>query len=62
MKKLNEFHLVITTCSTLQQAERISKLLIENKLAACVNIIQNIQSIYEWKGQIQQDSEMLLGQ
>lgn len=31
-----------------------------NKLAACVNIVPQITSIYEWKGDIQEDSELLL--
>jgi len=34
--------------------------LIENKLAACVNIIPGIKSIYEWQGKIEEDGELLL--
>lgn len=41
-------------------AKRIAHDLITNKLAACVNIIPGIQSIYEWEGRINEDSEYLL--
>ncbi|XP_039287806.1 protein CutA homolog [Nilaparvata lugens] len=34
--------------------------LVSNKLAACVNIIPQLTSVYEWEGKIQEDSELLL--
>lgn len=43
-----------------ESAKKIARLVISNKLAACVNIIPNIQSIYEWEGRINEDLEYLL--
>lgn len=54
-------HLVvlITTGST-EEAQRIAHALVEERLAACVNIVAPIQSIYRWRGEIQTDNEALL--
>lgn len=43
-----------------ESAKKIARSVISNKLAACVNIIPNIQSIYEWEGRINEDLEYLL--
>jgi periplasmic divalent cation tolerance protein len=43
-----------------KEGESIASYLVENHLAACVNIIPKLTSIYEWKGKIQKDSELLL--
>jgi periplasmic divalent cation tolerance protein len=41
-------------------AGNISKSLVESRLAACVNIIPNIRSIYTWNNQVEDSSELLL--
>ena len=42
-----------------ETARRIGRALVEERLAACVNIVQGVVSIYSWKGQIQEDQEVL---
>jgi periplasmic divalent cation tolerance protein len=49
--------LVITTTSTREEAERIGASLVEEKLAACVQIDSPITSIYSWKNKIEKDTE-----
>lgn len=51
---------VYCTCSSVQQAQEIGKTAIEKRLAACANIIPTMQSIYRWKGEIVEDSEVVL--
>lgn len=34
--------------------------LVENRLAACVNLVKDVESIYEWKGQLNMDQEVLM--
>ncbi|MES0488761.1 MAG: divalent-cation tolerance protein CutA [Leptospirales bacterium] len=52
--------LVTTTVSSLEEGEKISRALVEARLAACVNILGPVQSIYRWKGEIQQEEEYKL--
>lgn len=42
------------------EAERIAQILVEERLAACVNVLPNLRSIYRWEGRIVQDDEFLL--
>ena len=51
---------IYTTISSLEAAKRLSHLLVEKKLVACVNIIPNILSIYRWKGQIEEEPEIIV--
>ena len=51
---------ILTTASTKIEADQIANKLVQEKLAACVNIIPNIKSIYRWKDKINTDSEFLL--
>jgi len=48
--------LIYTTCKNTDEAKKISKLIIENRLAACVNIWP-IASTYFWEGKLVEDSE-----
>ena len=51
---------VFTTCSSLEEARHIAHALVERQLAACVNIVPNIESMYRWKGEVESSTEVLL--
>jgi periplasmic divalent cation tolerance protein len=51
---------VLVTCQNISEAEKIAFSLIEKKLAACVNYIPGLSSIYRWKGKIEKTKEVLL--
>jgi periplasmic divalent cation tolerance protein len=52
--------LVFTTTSSQEEARRIANALVERRLAACVNIVSKIDSIYRWKGKVEEAQEFLL--
>lgn len=56
----NGFILVITTASSDLEAKKLGQALIENKLAACVNIIPSITSIFRWEEKISAESELII--
>lgn len=51
---------IMVTASSRRECGKIARRLIEEKLAACVNISQPIQSVYRWEGKIEQSKEFLL--
>ncbi len=51
---------VLCMIDTYEAAKSIARTLVESKLAACVNIVPQITSIYSWKGEIVEDNEFLL--
>ena len=55
-----DYCLVLSTCPNQESAESIARQLVENKLAACVNIIPGLTSVYEWQGNIETSQEHLL--
>ncbi len=52
--------LALSTAPDRRTAERIARLLVEERLAACVNLVPGVNSVYRWKGRIEQDEEILL--
>ncbi len=52
--------LVLTTAGSEQEAESLACALVEKRLAACVNIIPRIGSVYRWKGEVEKSEEWLL--
>jgi periplasmic divalent cation tolerance protein len=52
--------IVLTTASSLEEAEHIGRTLVEESLAACANLIPGVRSIYRWQGQLESASETLL--
>lgn len=55
-----EHLLVLTTCPDRSTATRIATALLEEKLAACVNQVPGIRSLYRWEGRIEHDDEVLM--
>lgn len=55
-----EARLVYITTETPAEARAIGAALVEERLAACVNIIEGMTSIFRWEGKIQQGSETVL--
>jgi len=51
---------VYTTIDSEQDARKIAHLLLEEQIVACVNIIPNVESIYRWKGNIEEKKEFIL--
>jgi len=51
---------VFSTCSTHEEAAKIARKLIEERLAACVNVTPRVRSFYRWKGAIEEADECLL--
>jgi len=52
--------IVYITAKDLEEARKIGRSLVENKLAACINIFPKIENIYKWKGKITEDTEVAL--
>ncbi|MGB9071556.1 MAG: divalent-cation tolerance protein CutA [Terriglobales bacterium] len=52
--------LVLTTCGSQPEARRIAHALVERQLAACVNIVPQIASVYRWQGKVETAEESLL--
>ncbi|MGD2119820.1 MAG: divalent-cation tolerance protein CutA [Chromatiales bacterium] len=52
--------IIYCTCPDIATAEKISRQLVEAKLAACVNMLPGVTSIYAWQGKIEQSAEVLL--
>ncbi|HUB20620.1 MAG TPA: divalent-cation tolerance protein CutA [Acidobacteriaceae bacterium] len=56
----SEARIVLTTVGSRDEAEEISRSLVDDRLAACVNIVPGLASIYRWKGEVETASEFLL--
>ncbi len=50
----------LTTVGSSEDAERIARALVERRLAACVNVVGGVVSIYRWRGAVERDGEWLL--
>ena len=51
---------VLVTCGSEEEALKIANILVEDRLAACVNLVAPIRSIYRWEGKIWDEKEWLL--
>lgn len=52
--------IVFVTTPNIEEAESLAERIVENKLAACVQILPQMTSVYVWKGAVQKDSEYLM--
>jgi periplasmic divalent cation tolerance protein len=52
--------MVLTSVGSLEKAEQLAGILVERRLAACVNIVGPVRSIYRWKNAIEREQEYLL--
>jgi periplasmic divalent cation tolerance protein len=55
-----EFRLLYITAARVEEARRIGRALVEERLAACANIVPGMESIYHWQGAVVEDKEVLL--
>jgi periplasmic divalent cation tolerance protein len=53
-------NLIYITTGSMDEARTIGRELVSNRLAACANIIDNMNSLYWWEGEIQDDREVIL--
>ena len=60
MATADDIQLVYCTVPDTETGQRIARHLVEYRLAACVNLLPGIESVYRWKGEIHQDSEVFL--
>lgn len=56
----DRYQLVFMTASSVEEAQRIAKALVEEHLAACVNVVESCWSVYRWKGEIVEDNEAMM--
>jgi periplasmic divalent cation tolerance protein len=55
-----DFRLLYITAARVEEARRIGRVLVEERLVACANILPGLDSIYHWKGAVAEDKEVLL--
>jgi periplasmic divalent cation tolerance protein len=57
---MTKYNWVYMTAGDMEEARAIGRFLVESRLAACVNIIDNMKSLYWWEGEVQEDEEVIL--
>ncbi len=57
---MTDKRVVLTTAGSHEQARKIARGLVERRLAACVNIVAKIESVYRWQGKVEEAEEFLL--
>lgn len=57
---MTDKRIVLSTAGSEEEARKIARHLVEHQLAACVNIIPQIQSVYRWQGKVEESREWLL--
>ncbi len=57
---MTDKRIVLSTAGTEDEARKIAQHLVEHRLAACVNIVPQIESVYRWQGKVETSREWLL--
>ena len=57
---MTDKRIVLTTAGSIEEAQRIAAALVEQRLAACVNILPGVESVFRWQGKIDRTSEWLM--
>jgi len=57
---MTDYLVVYITAPNEEEGAKIAKALVQEKLAACVNIVKDIRSIYFWQGKVEDEKEVLL--
>jgi len=55
-----DFVVVLVTAGSVEEGGRIGRALVEDRLAACVNLVPGVHSIYRWQGRVEAADEILL--
>ncbi|NOY39385.1 MAG: divalent-cation tolerance protein CutA [Nitrospirae bacterium] len=55
-----EYAVVFITAPDEEEAARIARTIVEERLAGCVNIVKGIRSIYSWEGKVEDEHEVLM--
>jgi len=57
---MTDKRIVLTTCGSEEEAQKIALHIVEQQLAACVNIVPKVESVYRWQGKVESSAEWLL--
>ena len=57
---MSDNKIVLTTAGSREEAAKIARALVDRRLAACVNVVGPIDSVYRWKGEVESAQEWLL--
>lgn len=60
MTKTDSPAIVLTTVGSREDAGRLASEIVDARLAACVNIVEGVVSVYRWEGRVMEESELLL--
>src|SRR5437879_12195470 len=57
---MSDCRVVLTTTGSREEAQKIAHALVQIKLAACVNVVPNVESVYRFQGKVESSEEFLL--
>lgn len=60
MRTATNKRILLTTAGTQTEARKLARALVQRKLAACVNIVPGVESVYRWQGTLESSQEWLL--